>query len=175
MHPIAQDDPGAPWFAIHTRSRHEKQVAQHLLERQFTAFLPLRLEVHRWKDRMKKVEVPLFSGYLFVRYAGEPQLRLSILRTPGVVRIVGFGGKDEPVPAQQMESLRRVLDHDGLLHRHRFLRAGQCVRILSGAFAGVTGILKRVKSGHRLVINIEPLRQAVALEISGDEVAPLDA
>jgi transcription antitermination factor NusG len=161
------------WYAVHTRSRHEKQVARQLTEKRIEAFLPLRTEVHRWRDRYKKVEVPLFSGYLFVQLAHEPLRRLSVLQTPGVVRIVGFGKRDEPVPDEQIEAIRRVVESDVLLHKHRYLRVGQRVKILSGALAGVEGVLKRIKGHDRLVINVEPIRQAVAVEISGYEVAPV--
>jgi transcription antitermination factor NusG len=165
-------EPGR-WFAIHTRSRHEKLVARQLGEKDFETFLPLRLEVHRWRDRWQKVEVPLFGGYLFAHYDGAPPRRFAILRTPGVVRIVGFGGREEPVPDEQMQALRRMVAHDGVIERHRFLRAGQRVRIINGSLAGVEGILARVKGRDRLVLNIAPLRQAVSIELSGYEVVPI--
>ncbi|HWQ03304.1 MAG TPA: UpxY family transcription antiterminator [Candidatus Nitrosotenuis sp.] len=158
---------------MHTRSRHEKRVAAQLDDKHIESFLPLRTEVHRWRDRFKKVEVPLFPGYLFVRLLANAALRLSVLQTPGVVRIVGFGRRDEPVPDEQIEAIRRVVESDVLLHKHRYLRVGQRVKILSGALAGVEGILKRVKGKDRLVINVEPIHQAVAVEISGYEVAPI--
>jgi len=163
----------AHWYAIHTRSRHEKLVAQQLAEKEFDAFLPLRLAVHRWKDRFKKVEVPLFGGYLFVQMAGDAHRRVSVLRTPGVVRIVGFGERDAVVPDEQIAALRRVLAADNMLHRHRFLRVGQRLKILNGALAGLEGILARVKGENRLVINITPIRQAIAVEVTGYDVAPI--
>lgn len=161
------------WFAIHTRSRFEKQVAKQLCEKQLETFLPLRTEVHRWKDRYQPVELPLFSGYVFVHLPGAPDSRQRVLRTPGVVRIVGFGQQDAPVPTEQIETLRRVLGTDSMVMRHRYLRAGQRVRVISGTLAGVTGILARIKSSDRLVLAIEPLRQAVSIELSGYEVLPL--
>ena len=60
---------GLRWYAVHTRSRHEKLVAERLQERGMTAFLPLVKETHRWSDRKKTVELPLFSCYIFVRMA----------------------------------------------------------------------------------------------------------
>lgn len=163
----------ANWFAIHTRSRFEKQVASQLCSKQIETFLPLRKEVHRWKDRYKPVELPLFSGYVFVQLPGNPDDRARVLRTPGVVRIVGFGPQDAVVPAEQIEALRRVLGTDSLVTRHRYLRVGQRVRIISGALAGVTGILARIKNTDRLVVAVEPIRQAVSIELSGYEVLPL--
>jgi transcription antitermination factor NusG len=161
------------WYAIHTRSRHEKLVARQFLEKQIEAFLPLHTEVHRWKDRYKKVEVPLFSGYVFAQFVSGSLWRQEVLRTAGVIRVVGFGQHDEPVPDEQIEALRRVLESDMLLHKHRYLRVGQRVKVISGALAGVVGILKRIKGNARLVISVEAIQQAVAVELSGYEVVPV--
>ena len=125
------------WYAVHTRSRHEKLVARQFLEKQIEAFLPLRTEVHRWKDRHKQVEVPLFSGYVFAQFARGSQQRQAVLRTAGVIRIVGFGQRDEPVPNEQIDALRRVLESEVHLEKHKYLRVGQRVRVISGALAGV--------------------------------------
>lgn len=169
----AASDAVPRWFAIHTRARHEKQVSRQLTEKQFHAFLPLRRELHRWKDRQKEVELPLFSGYVFVQLASQPHRRLSVLKTPGVVRIVGFGQQDIPVPDEQIETLRRLLESNALIGRHRYLRVGQRVRIISGALAGVEGILKRIRNSDKLVISIDGIQQAVAVELSGYSVMPI--
>jgi transcription antitermination factor NusG len=158
---------------VYTRSRHEKQVTHQLTERQFPTFLPLRQEVHRWRDRYKKVAIPLFSGYVFVQLANLPLRRLSVLKTPGVVRIVGFGQQDTPVPDEQIEMLRRLLETNAVLYRHRYLRVGQRVRVVSGTLAGVEGILVKVKNSERLVIAVDPIRQAVSLELDGYQVVPI--
>ena len=162
-----------PWYAVYTRSRHEKIVAEQLAQKHIPTFLPLRVEVHRWQDRYKKVEMPLFRGYVFARYEPESAARSSILRTTGVVRIVGFGQEDASVPGEQIDALQRLLETRQLVHRHRYLQVGERVKVISGALAGVEGILVRVKKKDRLVIAIEPIRQAVAIELSGYEVVPV--
>ncbi|MCL4522714.1 MAG: UpxY family transcription antiterminator [Acidobacteria bacterium] len=158
------------WYAVHTRSRHEKLVARQFSQKQLEAFLPLHVEAHRWKDRYKKVEVPLFSGYVFVQFERASQRRQAVLRTPGVIRIVGFGQRDEPVPDEQIEALRRVVESEVHAEKHKYLRVGQRVKVISGALAGVEGILKRVKGNARLVIAVGAIRQAVAIELEGYEV-----
>ena len=55
------------WYAIHTMARHEKRVTTNLQEDRICAFLPLVEQLHRWSDRRSRVEVPLFSCYVFVR------------------------------------------------------------------------------------------------------------
>ncbi len=160
------------WFAIHTRSRHEKKVEAQLAERHIEVFLPLRREVHRWRDRFQKVDVPMFSGYVFAQFSPETQERLTVLKTPGVVRIVGFGQRDAAVPGEQIAALRRVTESGVMLERNRYLRSGQRVKIISGTLAGVEGVLVRVKNQDRLVISVKQVRQSVALEISGYDVVP---
>ena len=162
-----------PWFALYTRSRFEKQVAEQLERKRMPVFLPLRREVHRWQDRYQKVEVPMFRGYLFAQFSPDSPERTAVLRTAGVVRIVGFGQKDAEVPAEQIASLRRVAEDGALLHSHRYLRIGQRVKIASGALAGVEGILVRIRKQDRLVIAVEAIRQAVAVELAGYEVIPV--
>ena len=173
---ISEDIPVA-WYAAQTRSRHEKIVARQLIERRVEHFLPLRAEVHKWKDRYKKVEVPLFNGYIFVQIPLEPaqrtHVRLTVLKTPGIVRIVGFTHEDTPVPLEQIEALRRVMEAGISTHKHKFLKVGQRIKILSGVLAGVEGILTRVKKAERLVISVEPIRQGVAIELAGYEVTPI--
>jgi transcription antitermination factor NusG len=166
-------DVACPWFALYTRSRFEKQVAEQLERKRLPVFLPLRMEMHRWQDRYQKVEVPMFRGYLFAQFAPSSPERTAVLRTPGVVRIVGFGQKDAEVPAEQIELLRRVAEEGSRLHSHRYLRIGQRVKIASGALAGVEGILVRIRKQDRLVIAVDAIRQAVALELAGYEVIPV--
>jgi len=164
---------GTPWFALYTRSRFEKQVATMLERKRLPVFLPLRMEVHRWQDRYQKVEVPMFRGYVFVQFDPDSPERMAVMRTAGVVRIVGFGPKDVEVPAEQIASLRRLSEQGALLHPHRFLRVGQRVKIANGALAGMEGILVRIKKQDRLVVCVDAIRQAVAVELAGYEVIPL--
>ncbi len=172
--PLSASVAPTPWFAIYTRSRHEKLVAQQLEGKQIPTFLPLHREVHRWQDRYQQVDMPLFRGYVFAQFERLSPARFTVLRTNGVVRIVRFGLEDTPVPAEQIEALRRVLESRALVHSHRYLQVGQRVKVISGALAGVEGILARVKKRDRLVIAVEPIRQAVAVELSGYEVVPIN-
>src|SRR5271154_2545633 len=164
-----EPDPAAPWFALYTRSRFEKQVAEQLERKRLPVFLPLRMEVHRWQDRYQKVEVPMFRGYVFAQFPMDSAERVAVLRTTGVVRIVGFGQTYSEVPADQIASLRRLSDQGVLLHPHLFLRIGQRVKIANGALAGMEGILVRIKKQDRLVVAVDAIRQAVAVELAGYE------
>lgn len=163
----------APWFALYTRSRFEKHVADQLERKRVPVFLPLREEVHRWQDRYQRVEVPMFRGYLFAQFAPDSLERVSVLRTTGVVRIVGFGSEYSVVPSEQIEMLRRLAAERTALQPHRYLRVGQRVKVATGSLAGMEGILVRIRKQDRLVIAVDAIRQAVAVELAGYEVIPL--
>ena len=81
------------WYGLQTRPRHEKIVAQRLEERGVTTFLPVVTEVHRWSDRKKTVEMPLFSCYVFAKFTPNRAERLRMLRVDGVFGLVGAGAK----------------------------------------------------------------------------------
>src|ERR1035437_6403668 len=91
----------ACWYAIHTRSNFEQRVAGELGRKGFESYLPSYQETHQWRDRKKKVAVPLFPGYVFVRFVDSLELRMPVLHTTGVVRILGNGGMIEAVPDEQ--------------------------------------------------------------------------
>ena len=171
MPATAEDD--ARWYAVHTRSNFEKRIAAELGTKGIVNYLPAYEEVHQWKDRKRAVLIPLFPGYVFARFSDEPYLRLSVLTTAGVVRILGCGGAIEAVPDGQVEAVRRLLLSKIPYLSHPFLREGDWVRVKCGPLRGIEGILVRAKSRHRLVISVPLLSQSVAAEIDGRNVEPI--
>ena len=155
------------WFAIQTRSRQERKVAIQLGEKQVTALLPLLKEVHRWSDRRKTVEQPLFPGYVFVRIPKENEVRISVLRTSGVVRFVGIQGDAIPIPDKEIEDIQTLLSTDIPLGVFPFLRVGQKVRIRGGYLDGVEGVLVGKNADRSVVVSIELIQRSVAIRVTG--------
>ena len=108
MPTIAGPD-GEHWYAVHTRARHERVVAHRLLEQGVNTFLPLVTEVHRWSDRKKSVELPLFGCYVFVKLAPTGEERLRVLRIDGVFKFVGARGLGTPIAESQIEAVRTLI------------------------------------------------------------------
>jgi transcription antitermination factor NusG len=160
----------ARWYAVYTWARHEKIVAQQMEQRRIRGFLPLYREIHRWKDRHKEVQLALFPSYVFVHLASQERLR--VLEIPGVVSIVSAGGKPVPLADLEIELLRRGIEGGVSMEPHPYLQAGRRVRVRSGAMAGLEGILVRRKEGSRLVVSLEILMRAVAVEIDEADVTP---
>ncbi len=162
----------ACWFAVYTTSRHEKRIAQHLTQREIEHYLPLYRADRKWRDGSKvTLELPLFPSYIFVRIKRSE--RISVLGIPGALAMVGgTGGVPAPLPDFAIQALRVGL-HEHRIEPHPLLRVGEFARIRSGAFAGMTGIVVRKKSGFRIVLTLEQIMQSVAVELDEDDVEPL--
>jgi transcription antitermination factor NusG len=156
------------WFAVFTAPRHEKRVEQHFRVREIENFLPLYRKRRQWKDGSKgMLQLPLFPNYIFVRIGcGE---RLPVLAIPGVIAIVGGGRDDMSIPDSYIECLRQGL-RQGKIEPYPCLTSGTNVRILSGAMAGMEGILLRRKNDFRVVLTLELIMKSVKVEVNLDDV-----
>lgn len=164
---------GMNWYAVQTRSRHEKIVARHLEGQGFATFLPITIQLRQWSDRRKLVELPLFPGYTFVRMVYQPEQRLRVLGTEGIVAFVGMHGQGVPIPDQQIEYIQTLLTAEVPFESYPFLKVGQRVRICSGSLDGTEGILVGQESDRRLVISVELIQRSVSIRVQGYEVEPI--
>jgi transcription termination/antitermination protein NusG len=161
------------WYAVQTRARHEKVVANRLCEKGVTTFYPTVTEVHRWSDRKKSVQMPLFSCYVFAKFAPNRGERLRVLRVDGVFGLVGSGGEGSPIPEDQIDAVRNLVDSDIPWSCHPFLKIGQRVRIRSGALDGLEGILVSRNGDRTLVISVDAIQRSLAVRVEGYEVEPV--
>lgn len=161
----------AQWFAVLTRARHEKVVAERLDERGITSFLPLVKAVHRWSDRRKTVELPLFSCYVFAKLAANSEQRLRTLTVNGVLALVGPGGQGIAIPEEQMEAVRKLVQEQLPCQPYPFLKIGQRVRIRGGALEGVEGILVS-QQDRTLVVSVDAIQRSLAVRIDGYDLEP---
>lgn len=160
-----------PWYAAYTCPRHEKYVAHQLSDRHIGSFLPLYSSVRRWKDRRKRLDLPLFPCYVFVQMTERN--RVDVLRLPGVVQLVCFQGKPAPIPAAEIDALRRGTAGSIVVQPHPYLKEGRKVRITSGPMSGAEGIFVRRKRESRLIISISAIQRSVAVEIGEADVEPV--
>jgi transcription antitermination factor NusG len=157
----------ANWYAVQTRSRHEKFVCHHFQNRGIAHYLPVVTEIHRWSDRKKKVELPLFSGYVFVQVPATIEARRHVLQVDGVVRFVGHVLEATPIPDEQIESIRMLVDQKLPWSAHPFLKAGQRIRIRGGALDGMEGIFQSRNGEDIMVISVEALQRSLSVSICG--------
>ena len=158
---------------MQTRSRHERVVEKSLHGQGITTFLPMITEIHRWSDRKKIVESPLFSGYVFVRLAAMPEERTNVLRTHGVVQFVGTHGTGIPIPEEQIEAVKAIMSSNVPFTNHRFLKLGQRVRVREGALDGVEGILVSHNGVRNMIISVDAIQRSLCIQIEGYKVEPV--
>lgn len=156
-------NPDTRWYALYTCSRHEKRVAQQMERRRVSCFLPMYRSVRRWKDRRKELELALFPGYVFVKMSLSN--KLEVLEVPGVVRLVSFNGHPTPLPTEDIEALRTRLSGNSKIEPHPYLRVGRKVRVHSGPFQGLEGIIVRRKDRCRLIFSIDLIQRSLAIEV----------
>ena len=161
------------WYAVHTRARHERVVAQRLREQGVNTFLPVVNEVHRWSDRKKSVELPLFGCYVFVKLFPTGEERLRVLRIDGVFKFVGARGLGTPIAESQIEAVRTLIGQQIPWTAHPFLQIGQRVRVRGGALDGVEGILLARNDDNTLVVSVDAIQRSLAVRIQGYDVEPL--
>jgi len=173
MNPNFEDERGSlkaesggepqPWFALHVRTQHEKSVAEYLRGGGYDLILPLYKCRKRWSDRVKEIDSPLFPGYLFCRF--NPMERLPILKTPGVIQIVGYNRQPVSVDEVEIRAIQTLMAAGVSNQPWPFLHAGDRVQIESGPLRGVSGILTEFRGQHRLIVSITLLQRAIAVEI----------
>ena len=155
------------WYACYTRAHHEKRVARVLQDRQVERFLPLVGHRRQWHDRVKLVEFPLFPGYLFVRISTAQFFDVTCV--PGVVNIVSVNGYPVRIDAAEIENVRRfaaaLTQHGMVPEPEDFIEGGARVRITSGPFKGVEGVVEESRGSGRVVVGLMELGQAFALNV----------
>jgi transcription antitermination factor NusG len=156
------------WYALHTRHQHEKTIAAYLSTCGFETFLPLHDSVHQWKDRAKRISLPLFPSYVFLH--SSLSRRGAILSTPGVYAIVGIANRPAAIPEAEIAAIRAAVNSSLIVEPHPFLRCGDRVRIRTGALAGIEGFLLRHKNIYRLVISATLLGKSIAVEVDTQRV-----
>jgi transcription antitermination factor NusG len=158
------------WYALYTCARHEKTVARQIEQRHISCFLPVYRSVRRWKDRRKELELALFPGYVFVRIALQDRLR--VLQMASAVRFVSFNGHPVPLPMADVEALMNGLSRGVHAEPHPYLTAGRRVRVRFGPLTGAEGILLRRKDKFRVVLSLDLIMRAVAVEVDEADIEP---
>ena len=154
------------WYALHTRSHFEQKVYDGLMGKSIEAFFPRVQVMSRRKDRRKKILVPMIPGYVFVNTDLEPEEYHRLIRTVGVVRIVGFKGRPVPAREEEISSLMILDGTDRTVQNRSFMKRGDRVRIMEGPLTGLSGFYVSHKGkSDKVVVSVELLRRSLAVEI----------
>lgn len=165
------------WYACYTHGRHEKRVASRLEEAGIESYVPLRVERRRWTDRVRDVELPMFPSYVFGRFR-LGSLR-QVLDVPGIVTAVRVGpsAHPTPIPDSDIEYARQATEQ---ARRHcvvpevvSFLGNGNRVRVVSGAFRGIEGVVVHLRGRTHVLVGLSAIGQGLAIQLHPGCLKPL--
>jgi len=165
------DDSTGLWFVMHTKPRQEKALANALSIQNIQFFLPLIKQIRIYGHRRRQIDQPLFSGYLFLK--GTKEQTYNAIDTRRVVRVI-------PVPDQtglnhDLKQINIALQAEGSLDPYPFLKEGTRVRVKSGPFLGLEGMVDERKRGDRIILIVQTIGQATSLEIDASLLEAINA
>jgi len=158
------------WWVAHTKSRNEKALAQDLICKDISYFLPMSWKVRRRRSRTTRSLLPLFSGYLF--FCGEENQRIELLRTNRLANLIEV--KDQQRLVKELLQIEQALRAGAPLVPHKYLKAGQHCQVIAGPLTDLQGIIVKTKNATRLVLRIDMLGQAASVEIDTDMIEIID-
>jgi transcriptional antiterminator RfaH len=158
------------WRVAHTKSRNEKALAQDLIRKGISYFLPMTWKVHRRRGRTIRSLLPLFSGYLF--FCGRENQRIEVLQTNRVANIIKV--KDQERLLDELQHIEQALRAGAPLVPHKYIKAGQKCRVTAGPLAELQGIAVKTTTGTRLVLQVDMLGQAASVEIDAEMIEVID-
>ena len=160
------------WYAIVVKPQAERAVEVVLTQKSYETFFPVVTSERRWSDRTKRVDVPLFPGYVFCRF--DSDRRLPVMTTPGVREIVGYGRQAAPVDDAELAALRVVLASGAALESCEYWRRGDLVEVTHGPMRGLRGLLLEVKGGCRVAMSVHLLQRSVSVEIDRTRIRRIE-
>ncbi len=157
------------WFALQVRTNYEKVAAVHLQQRGQEVFVPTFSIQRRWSDRIKKVEIPVFQGYVFCHC--DLRRDPCLVTAPGVIRIVGNGSTPIPIPDEEIKSID-LSTRSGLpVEPCAMPEPGQLFEVIDGPLRGITGIVRSRENDSRLVITVGLLQRGIAVKVDRKWIA----
>ena len=173
---LEEAPPEESWFALYVQVNHEREVTKRLEQKEINAFLPLMERWSKRRDRRKKVSLPLFPGYLFIRTVLDNPTHVHILKTPGALVLIGNSEGPVAIPPHQIESLQTMLHSPQPIQLNPYLKEGDWVHVISGPLAGCMGILLRQnpKKG-RLIVSVDIICRSVSVELDMEDVERISA
>ena len=159
------------WYALYTKSRHEKKTAELLVEKEITTFLPIIKTLRQWSDRKKYVQVPLFNSYIFIEINYKDRQR--VLETDGVVCFVRTGNQPSVVPVNEINAMKAYVNQASEKNINYEIEAGHTVRIIRGPMKGLLGEVTKVNGAQKIRIKIEAINQFLNLTVPASLVEPV--
>ena len=160
------------WYAVYTKPRSEKKLADRLNDKGIEAYLPMRRTLKQWSDRKKMVDEPLITSYVFVNVLKKNYF--EVLNTPGAVTYIWFCGKPAIIPANQIQTLKLIMGQDLEIDCvSSDLPKGTHVKVISGPMKELTGELLNYAGRHKVMIRLDHLDKALLITLSPHLLKPI--
>lgn len=162
------------WFALYVQVNHEKEVQKRVEQKTVECYLPLLECWSKRLDRRKRIQKPLFPGYIFVHTILDNYTNVQILKTPGAISILKSSEGPLPIPPYQIDSLKKVLGSTATVSLYPYLKEGDRIEVVRGPLVGCVGVLIRQNQNRgTLVISVDIIQRSVSVELNMEDIKPI--
>jgi transcription antitermination factor NusG len=158
------------WWALHVKPNREWRMASFLTHKRISYYLPVYEHKKRYghPPKEKTVLKPLFRGYIC--FALDKDNHSALYGSHDFVRIIEVPDQDQFV--RELESIAIALKVGKDLFVRSGLASGKKVRVVSGPFKGVEGVVSRHTKKGQIAISVEMFNRTVIINL--DEFTTLD-
>ncbi|MFA5012816.1 MAG: UpxY family transcription antiterminator [Ignavibacteria bacterium] len=158
------------WYVLQSKPLKEKKVFEQIHKKNIEVYLPLMETVRYWSDRKKKINVPLFPGYLFV-CADKNERYNAISNTIGALRYLMYQRRFAIVKEEEINNIRISLaEPERVKIENISLIEGDKVEILRGIFKGLKGVIVQFRGNYKLMVSIVEMNTTFSVELSNSDV-----
>lgn len=161
------------WYVLQTKPRNEKLVLRQIEQKGIEIFAPFMEKIRIWSDRKKKIDVPLFSGYVFIYGSEEERLR-AITNTSGAIRYIYFEKRPASVSDREIELIKQTLvEPEKISIEDKKIKKGDPIIVSFGIFKGMKGYVNEFRGNYKLTVNLEELSYSFSIILNSNEVTLL--
>jgi transcription antitermination factor NusG len=162
------NEPDLRWYAVYTRPRWEKKVANTLAKKGIEHYCPLNKVVRQWSDRKKIVLEPLFTSYVFVRITSAQVS--EVFDVKGILNFVYWLNKRAVIRDKEIESVKHFLnDHENVRLLKTDIKIDDTVRVTHGPLMDFEGNVVCIKN-HSVKVQLPSLGYIMYAEVEKTNV-----
>jgi transcriptional antiterminator NusG len=158
------------WYVLQSKPRNELKVYNQLVNKEIEVYLPMIYTIRYWSDRKKKIQIPLFPGYLFV-YGNSEERYNAISNTPGALKYIMYQKRHAVVTEEEINYIKLSLQEpERVKIEDTNLIEGDFVEITHGIFKGLKGYITQLRGNYKLMVSIVEMNTTFSVQLSNSEV-----
>ena len=144
------------WFAIYTKYKCEKYVAEHLAKKGIAAYVPLITKIKQYTSRVKRFDVPLINCYVFVKITKDQYVK--VLETQYVMSFIKQRQNLIAIPDDEINLLKRIVGEiENVSAGNIEMNIGDEVEIIGGNLTGIRGRLVEAEGKNKFIVQLESI------------------